>query len=72
MNNRSYVLVSGSIFGIVAVLHVVRLVARWPFQVGPWTLPVALSWLAIIAAGSLSLWAFRLAARGNLNKSFFS
>jgi len=63
MNGRSYLLISGSIFGVVAALHVLRLVNGWPFQVGPWILPVALSWVGAAAGAGLCLWAFRLSAR---------
>ena len=48
---------------IVAALHVLRLINGWPFQVGPWSLPVALSWVGVAAAAGLCLWAFRLSAR---------
>ena len=41
MSCRTYLWFSGSIFGVVAALHVVRLINGWPFQVGPWSLPVA-------------------------------
>jgi len=63
MKGRAYLLISGSIFGVVAVLHVLRLVNGWPFQVGPWVLPVALSWVGAAVAAGLCLWAFRLSSR---------
>jgi len=63
MNCRTYLCISGTIFGVVGALHVLRLVNGWPFQVGPWMLPVALSWVAVAAAAGLCLWAFRLSAR---------
>jgi hypothetical protein len=63
MSCRTYLWISGGIFGVVAALHALRLINGWPFQVGPWSLPVALSWVAIAAAAGLCLWAFRLSAR---------
>lgn len=63
MSCRTYLCFSGTIFGIVAALHVVRLINGWPFQVGPWSLPVTLSWVAVLAAAGLCVWAFRLSAR---------
>jgi hypothetical protein len=63
MSCRTYLGISGSIFGVVAALHVVRLVNGWPFQVGPWLLPVALSWVGAAVAAGLCLWAFRLSVR---------
>ena len=63
MSCRTYLWFSGSIFGVVAALHALRLINGWPFQVGPWSLPVALSWVGSAAAAGLCLWAFRLSAR---------
>ena len=63
MSSRPYLWISGSLFGVVAALHVLRLVNGWPFQVGPWVLPVALSWAGAAVAVGLCLWAFRLSAR---------
>jgi hypothetical protein len=63
MSFRPYLWVSGSIFGVVAALHLLRLVNGWPFQVGPWVLPAALSWVALSVASGLCVWAFRLSAR---------
>ena len=63
MSSRPYLWISGSIFGVVAAAHVLRLVNGWRFQVGPWVLPDVLSWAGAAAAAGLCLWAFRLSAR---------
>ena len=63
MKTRPYLMISGSIFGIVAVLHVLRLINHWPFQLGPWPLPVWASWFALAVSASLSVWAFRLSTK---------
>ena len=63
MSCRTYLWFSGTIFGVVAALHVLRLVNGWPFQVGPFILPVVLSWAGVAVAAGLCLWAFRLSAR---------
>lgn len=55
---RRYALVSGTVFGVVAVLQAVRAFNEWPVQVGPFAVPVWFSWLAFVVAGSLCLWAF--------------
>ena len=56
MSCRTYLWFSGTIFGVVAALHVLRLVNGWPFQVGPFILPVVLSWAGVAACGwSVSL-----------------
>jgi hypothetical protein len=58
MSNR-YVVVSGAIFGVVAVLQALRAVNQWPLHVGSLEIPVWASWIAMLVAGSLSAWAFR-------------
>jgi len=60
---RRYLLISGVIFGVVAVLHLLRVVNGWPFQVGPWAVPMCPSWLGVLVPGVLCGWAFRLARR---------
>ena len=54
-----YALISGIVFGVVAVLQAVRAFNEWPVQVGTFAVPVWFSWLAFVVAGSLCLWAFK-------------
>ena len=58
-----YALISGIVFGVVAVLQAVRAFNEWPVQVGPLAVPVWFSWLAFVVAGGLCLWAFKLGRR---------
>jgi hypothetical protein len=60
MCRRSYLVISGIIFGLVAVGHLARLVYHWPVQVGEWSTPMWPSWGGMAVAGILSLWAFSL------------
>ncbi len=61
MNERLYLLISGSVFAIVGFLHLLRIFSQSSIQVGTLGIPLWLSWIAIIAASALSIWAFRLA-----------
>ena len=63
MTIRNYMLVSGCIFALVAVLHLVRVAAGWDLIVGGWTAPVWASVLGIVVPAVLALAAFRLAPR---------
>lgn len=63
MNSRSYLAVSGTVFGIVAVLHLLRVVNEWAVEVGPWSVPMEVSWIGTIFPAVLVVWAFRLASR---------
>ena len=54
-----YALVSGIVFGVVAVLQAVRALYQWPAQIAGVEIPVWGSWIATAVAGALCVWAFR-------------
>lgn len=49
------------IFLIIAVLHLMRVVLGWYAEIGGWTVPFWLSWVAVIIAGFLAYVGFKLA-----------
>jgi hypothetical protein len=53
-----YTMVSGVVFGLIALLQLVRAISQWPIQIATYDVPVLLSWLAAIIAAGLSIWAF--------------
>lgn len=55
----NYVIVSGLLFGLIAVFQIIRAVNQWPVQVGRFEVPVLASWLVAAVAAGMSLWAFR-------------
>ena len=63
MGMRGYLQISGIIFGVIGFLHVVRLLLAWPVQIAGWIVPLWISWVGILAAGTLAFWAFRLLTR---------
>ena len=63
MSARTYCTVSGVVFAVVAIAHLVRAVQGMPVMVGTWPAPTAISWLAVVVAGGLALWGFRLSGR---------
>ncbi len=54
-----YAVVSGVLFGVVAVLQAVRALYQWPVHIAGVEIPVWGSWIAVAVAGSLCVWAFR-------------
>ncbi len=58
MLNR-YIVVSGGLFGVIAVVQAVRALNQWPVHVGDFNVPVWISWVVGVVAGSLCAWAFR-------------
>ena len=54
MGQRTFTVTASAIFGIVALLHVLRIFFGWPAVIGGWTVPMWLSWIGLIVAGGLS------------------
>ena len=55
--------VVGTIFALVTLLHLLRIYMGWPVVIGSWALPMWVSWIGFVVAGSLSYFGLRLAAR---------
>lgn len=60
MNQRSYNLVTGLLFTILALVHAIRFAGNWPFIIGSWEVSRWASAILILAAAYLALAAFRL------------
>ncbi len=58
---RVYLIVSGGIFALVALLHLVRVVKQLDLQIGDWAAPAWVSWIGTVVPAALSFSAFRLA-----------
>jgi hypothetical protein len=70
MSRRAYLLVSAAIFSLVALLHLARVVFGWSALIGGWSVPMWLSWVAIIVAGALAYFGFSLARQRARESSF--
>lgn len=56
--SSKYVVVSGVIFGFMALAQLFRALNQVPAHVGGFEIPVWLSWVAVIIAGGMCAWAF--------------
>jgi len=63
MSRKLYLILSGFIFLLVAVFHLLRLVEHWPILVGPRTIPFALSYLGFPGSTAYCVWAVWLLVR---------
>ena len=61
---RSYLMVSIAVFALVALVQLVRALAGFEVQIGPYSVPVAASWALALAVGALAFWGMRLLRRG--------
>jgi hypothetical protein len=62
MSWKTYFLLIGIIFALVALAHALRIYMDWPVTIADWSVSKSVSWIALIAAGGFALIAFRLAA----------
>lgn len=58
---RTYLVVSGALFGIVALAHLLRLIYGWAVQFRAEIVPMWISVIGLVVAGALCVWAFALA-----------
>ena len=56
--SNSYAAVSALIFAIVAIVHLVRIINRWPVVIGPYNVSMNVSWAGLIVAALLAVWGF--------------
>jgi len=59
---RTGLRVASVIFGIFALGHVLRLINQAQVSVGTHTIPMGVSWIALIIAAMLCIWLWRLAS----------
>ena len=55
--------VASVLFGIFAIGHLVRLINQARVTVGTLTIPMGVSWIALVVAAILCVWLWRLASR---------
>jgi hypothetical protein len=63
MSHKTFSLVSGLIFLLAALIHVLRLAFGWQAVLGGWNVPIWVSWIALPIAGFLALEGFVLSRK---------
>jgi hypothetical protein len=58
--HSGYAIVSGIVFLLIALVHVLRLILQWDMTINGWYLPAWVSVVAVLVAGFLSFRGFRL------------
>jgi hypothetical protein len=64
MAKKLYLILSGTVFLLVAVFHLFRLIYHWPIVVGPRTIPFVLSYVGLPASMAYCAWAIWLLCAG--------
>lgn len=61
MNSKNFWLrITGSIFGVVSILHLLRILTGISILIGGWLLPMWVNWMGFLATGFLCIWLWRL------------
>jgi len=61
MSNKAFFLIAGTVFGIVAIAHLLRIFMTLPVTIGGWTVPMWVSWAGVLVAGAMSYFGLRFA-----------
>ena len=62
MNDRTFHLIVGAVFAVVAALQALRIYMGWSVTIGGWDAPMWISWIAVVVAGALSYFGLTLKA----------
>ncbi len=60
MAYKKYCVVSGALFALVALAHLLRIAYGMTMQVDEYAVPMFVSWVALVVPAALSVWAFRI------------
>ena len=61
MSSSRYCVISGVLFALVALTHLLRIAYGISIQVDDYAVPMVVSWIGVLVPGALALWALRLA-----------
>jgi hypothetical protein len=53
---KAYIAISAIIFAVVTIVHLVRIVQGWHFQLGEIGVAMSVSWIALIVSAALAVW----------------
>ncbi|MDP3766368.1 MAG: hypothetical protein Q8R04_07690 [Nanoarchaeota archaeon] len=54
MDKNKSLLIAAIIFGIVAILHLLRIIFSWEAAIGGFNIPLYFSYIAVVVAGYLA------------------
>ncbi len=60
---RAYAIITGLIFACVSPGHLLRLAFGWPITIGPYTIPLWLSWIGMFVTAALAVCAGTIFAK---------
>ena len=58
MNQKTYVTLTATLFLVVALMHLLRIIFGWQVEIGSLSIPFWVSWLGVLVAGALEYFGF--------------
>jgi hypothetical protein len=59
MNAKTYCAISATLFTMVSIAHLLRLILGWPVDIAGLSVPMFVSLMGFAVPGSLAIWGFR-------------
>jgi hypothetical protein len=60
VKQKTYNIVTGTIFLVVAIVHFARIIFSWQMVVGGLVIPIWISWIGLVVAGVIAYLGFKL------------
>ena len=54
MNRKTYVTLTATLFVVVALMHLLRIIFGWQAEISGLNIPFWVSWLGVLVAGALA------------------
>jgi hypothetical protein len=58
MNRKTYMTLTATLFLVMGILHLLRIIFGWQAEIGGWSIPFWASWLALPVTGALAYFGF--------------
>ena len=58
LNRKTYMMVTATLFLVVAIIHLLRIIFGWSVEIGGLSIPFWASWLGVLVAGALAYFGF--------------
>ena len=58
LNRKTYMTVTATLFLVVAIIHLLRIIFGWSVEIGGLSIPFWASWLGVLVAGALAYLGF--------------
>ncbi|MDE3061000.1 MAG: hypothetical protein KGJ06_08305 [Pseudomonadota bacterium] len=63
MNQKTFSLIAGIIFALVALGHLLRLFQGWTILINGWPVPMWISWIGLIIPAILAVYGLRFGSK---------